>query len=102
MPAALPLLGVPAALPLFGVPAALPLFGVPAELLPHGGEDLVGEGGLAVGAEALVDGRGQHRRGGAGLDTRLQGPAALTGIGDLAAERRQGGVLGEGVGGQIE
>src|SRR5262245_48937719 len=62
---------------------------VPSELIAHGGEQLVGEVGLAARAEALVEGGGEHVGGNALVDCRLDGPAALPGIGHPACELRQ-------------
>ncbi|CAO5247632.1 hypothetical protein FAGKG844_420034 [Frankia sp. AgKG'84/4] len=78
------------------------LLGVAAELLAHRGEDLVREQAFPAGAEPLVERRRQHMGGHALLDRGQHRPAALTGVGDPAAELRQLGVGVQGGGGEVQ
>src|SRR5689334_12681403 len=61
-------------------------FGVAAEFFAHGGEEFVGVVGLAAAGEALIQGAREHRYGDAFVDGREHRPAALTAVGDEAAE----------------
>src|SRR5918993_1230114 len=62
------------------------LLDMPAELVAHGREQLVGEIRLAARAEPLVERRRQDMRRHTLVDRRLDGPAALAGIGHPASE----------------
>src|SRR5689334_19031436 len=67
-------------------PPSLPrgLLVVAAEGVAHGGQQLVGEVGLAARAETFVEGAGQHRGRHRLVDGGLDGPAAFAGVGDAA------------------
>ena len=62
---------------------------VAAELLAHRRQHLLGEGVVLARAEAGVERRGQHLGRHRLLDRRLDRPAALAGILDVAGEARQ-------------
>src|SRR5580698_9919689 len=70
------------------------LFEVPAELVAHGGEEFVGEVGVAAGAETLVEGGGEDGCGDAFIDAGSDRPAAFAGVGDAATEFGEFGVFG--------
>ena len=78
------------------------LFEVSAEAESHGGEEFVLEVGLAAGAEALVEGRGENGHGNGFVDGGFDGPAAFAGIGDAAFEFGEGRVFHERGGGEVE
>src|SRR4051812_15670987 len=78
------------------------LLRVPAELGAHGGQDLVGERGLATRGETVVQRGAEHLGGNAFVDGGLDRPAAFAGIGHAAAELRQLRVGHQGLGGEIE
>src|SRR5436853_4403797 len=51
---------------------------------------------------SLVEGGAEHVGGDGFINGGLDGPAAFAGIGDLAGELRQGRVVEQGGGGQVE
>src|SRR5438105_2342994 len=82
--------------------AGLRLLDMAAEGIAHGGQKLVGEGGFALRGEAVEQRRREHGRRNAGVDCRLERPAALAGIGDAAAELGERRIVLQRVGGKIE
>src|SRR5579883_3574420 len=75
---------------------------MPAKLVAHGREQLVREVRLAARSEPLVERRREHMSRHALVDGGLDRPPPLTGIGHPSAELRQGGILDQGRGLQVE
>src|SRR5215475_13346007 len=66
---------------------------VPAEFVAHRRQQLVCKRGFAARAEAFVKGGREHRHRYGLIDRGLDGPAPLSGIGDLADKVAEPGVL---------
>src|SRR5262245_40582385 len=80
----------------------LALLGVAAELATHRGQDLVGELAEAARLEALVECRGDDRRGYALVHRCEHGPAAFAGVGHATGEVVEIRRPGQGVGDQVD
>src|SRR5256885_283990 len=68
-----------------------------AELVAECGQHFGGEGLFLARDEALHERERDHRRGYVGVDRGLHRPAALARVLDIPLDRRQVGVLAEGV-----
>src|SRR5262249_16859056 len=78
------------------------LLDVPAELEAHRREHAVLEFGLAARAEALEQRRGEHMRGNAGIDRRIERPPSLAGVRYAPGELRERRIGEERAGGEVE
>src|SRR5215469_5951849 len=78
------------------------LLEVAAELEPHRREHLVLVVGLAARGEALVEGGGEDGNGHRLVDGGLDRPSSFAGVGHVAGELLQVGILDEGRGRQVQ
>ena len=78
------------------------LFNVAAKLEAHGGKNLAGEIIFATGSKTLIESGGANWRGSCGVDGGENGPAAFSGIGEVAGEALGRGLLEDGDGSEVE